>query len=292
MKTLIYFFVLASVLSCGSGEDKSTNISEEPAMPKPVIQAEKSVERQEALDPESFEYFLTLTDHILEEIPRYHIDKFIGTRWDNEQDPYRKIYSEGTDHYKLHNNYVVTFRVSIYGVQSETILATFTSKGDMIHHLIVAETSDMDLSSTSSSSRSFEFFADSLVRIHDSSIKAKNYEYTMPDSIDLFDLDSTEVIESSKYKHYRIRKSGRISKVVPQETILIEADLRALTKTELRIKRNEYFARLGYIFQSDDLKEHFEKTDWYVPQFIDVTHKLTGFDIYNINLIKRIEMEK
>ncbi|MDW3209097.1 MAG: YARHG domain-containing protein [Reichenbachiella sp.] len=293
MKHLIILLFLASLCSCTSKENKTTTEgAEQNAKTTPVIQAKKPIEQPKQPDPQSFEYLLQLSDNIIKEIPRYHIEKFIGTDWDDEDDPYRKIYSEDTDHYKLHDNYVLTFSVSIHGVANETVLATFTSDGKRIDHIGVAQSSDMDLSSTSYSSQSFKIFSDSLVRVLDQTTKAKNYDYMMPDSLDLFDLDSTEVIETTKYTHFVIQNSGEIKEVMPQQTILDETELRTLSKAELRLKRNEFFARLGYIFKSEDLRTHFENTSWYEPEFEDVTSKLTAYDKYNINIIKRIENEK
>jgi hypothetical protein len=293
MKHLKILIFLASLCSCTPKENKpTTEGAEQNAKTTPVVQAQKPIEQPKQLDLQSFENLLQLSDNIIKEIPRYHIEKFIGTDWDDEDDPYRKIYSEDTDHYKLYDNYVLTFSVSIHGVANQTVLATFTSDGKKIDHIGIALSSDMDLSSTSYSSQSFKIFSDSLVRVLDQTTKAKKHHYMMPDSIDLFDLDSTEVIETTKYTHYVIHKSGKIKEVRPQQTILDETELRTLSKAKLRIKRNEFFARLGYIFKSDDLRTYFMNTGWYEPLFEDVSSKLTAYDKYNISIIKRIENEK
>jgi len=71
-------------------------------------------------------------------------------------------------------------------------------------------------------------------------------------------------------------------------------ELLALNTNELRLLRNEIFARRGYIFTSNDLREYFSKFDWYEPTFgadeIDV--KLSDVDNNNIRLIKSIEDSK
>lgn len=73
-----------------------------------------------------------------------------------------------------------------------------------------------------------------------------------------------------------------------QET-LSESILKDKNLKELRILRNEIFARHGYIFKSKDLSVHFSKFDWYKPQFKDVNHLLTDTDRENISLIQSFE---
>lgn len=71
--------------------------------------------------------------------------------------------------------------------------------------------------------------------------------------------------------------------------IINEYNLLYMTKEELRILRNTIFAKYGYIFQSNDLAEHFNKFSWYDPQYNNVEEKLTKKDIYLINIIREIE---
>ncbi len=58
---------------------------------------------------------------------------------------------------------------------------------------------------------------------------------------------------------------------------------------ELRIMRNEIFARHGMAFKSKDLRKIFEKYDWYVPMKKDVTDELTPVEKHNLSLIKQVE---
>jgi serine/threonine protein kinase len=68
---------------------------------------------------------------------------------------------------------------------------------------------------------------------------------------------------------------------------LTPADLSPLSKEQLKIMRNEIFARHGYIFQTQAMKEYFQATPWYYPQFDDVSHLLTPIEQYNIQLIQQ-----
>ena len=42
-------------------------------------------------------------------------------------------------------------------------------------------------------------------------------------------------------------------------------DLEGLTAEEIRIARNEIYARHGYIFSAQDLQEYFSGKSWYTP---------------------------
>jgi hypothetical protein len=61
------------------------------------------------------------------------------------------------------------------------------------------------------------------------------------------------------------------------------------TKYQLKIMRNEIFARHGYIFQSSDLRNYFNKQAWYSPRYNDVTSMLSDIEKSNVNLIKSYE---
>lgn len=73
------------------------------------------------------------------------------------------------------------------------------------------------------------------------------------------------------------------------EKILTSTDVSNLTKTELKIMRNEIYARHGYIFKTSDLKLYFESQSWYTPRYSDVTSLLTSLEKSNIEFIRRYE---
>ena len=76
-----------------------------------------------------------------------------------------------------------------------------------------------------------------------------------------------------------------------------EASLRELSKKyvssfskkELRIMRNEIFARHGRIFKSEDLCSYFNSQDWYHPTSSKVIHLLSDIEKVNVSLIKQYE---
>jgi Caspase domain/YARHG domain len=68
---------------------------------------------------------------------------------------------------------------------------------------------------------------------------------------------------------------------------LTVADLRRLSKDELRLARNEIFARRGRYFEAADLKARFERFSWYHPN--SWNPKLSSIEQANIALMDQIE---
>ncbi|WP_432627792.1 YARHG domain-containing protein [Brotaphodocola sp.] len=76
---------------------------------------------------------------------------------------------------------------------------------------------------------------------------------------------------------------------------LTEAELSGLTKDQLRLARNEIYARHGLIFQVKDLQDYFSQKSWYSPtvvyaQFDDKV--LNTYEKENLELIKKVENSK
>jgi len=70
---------------------------------------------------------------------------------------------------------------------------------------------------------------------------------------------------------------------------LTEADLAGKSAEELKIIRNEIFARHGYIFTTPSMRDYFSKQSWYKPTANDVNSMLTPIELANIALIKKYE---
>lgn len=71
-----------------------------------------------------------------------------------------------------------------------------------------------------------------------------------------------------------------------------ENEMYSKSLSELRLLRNEIYARKGYIFSSEDLKKHFSEFDWYKPTKTINEINLSEIEQIQVNLIKRIEQEK
>jgi len=78
--------------------------------------------------------------------------------------------------------------------------------------------------------------------------------------------------------------------IIPDSDIrvLSGADIDYLTRGELRLARNEIYARHGYVFQSDDLREYFSKKAWYTPNY-SYNGSLNNIERHNVDLIKARE---
>jgi hypothetical protein len=70
---------------------------------------------------------------------------------------------------------------------------------------------------------------------------------------------------------------------------LTSDELNTISKYDLKIMRNEIFARYGYIFQTEDMRDYFSGQTWYSPRYNDVNSFLTKIEKKNIDLIKYFE---
>lgn len=71
--------------------------------------------------------------------------------------------------------------------------------------------------------------------------------------------------------------------------LLTFADVRGLTKWDLKIMRNEIYARYGYVFKTDDMNRYFNNQSWYHAQYENVDGFLNTYEKKNIAFIKKQE---
>lgn len=102
-----------------------------------------------------------------------------------------------------------------------------------------------------------------------------NYDTSVNNENSYYD---NNAIDESEYKYEYLR-----------EREMTYDDVKDKSAEELRLMRNYIFARRGYIFESEDLKEYFERFSWYVPLYYDVTPRLSDIEKYNVNFIKEYE---
>jgi hypothetical protein len=86
-------------------------------------------------------------------------------------------------------------------------------------------------------------------------------------------------------------QNGSVPGKYPEASLrqLYSEDLYRLSKYELKIMRNEIYARYGYIFQTDDMRDYFNRQSWYVPKYTDVNPFISRIEKKNIELIKYFE---
>ena len=70
-----------------------------------------------------------------------------------------------------------------------------------------------------------------------------------------------------------------------EKRVLSEEDISTLTKGQLRLARNEIYARHGYVFNSADLQKYFSSKSWYNadPSY---TSSLNEVEKENVKLLK------
>lgn len=109
--------------------------------------------------------------------------------------------------------------------------------------------------------------------------KAETINYdTLPNNENSY--YDNNAIDESEYEYEYLR-----------EREMTYDDVKDKSAEELRLMRNYIFARRGYIFESEDLKEYFERFSWYVPLYYDVTPRLSDIEKYNVNFIKEFETD-
>ena len=98
--------------------------------------------------------------------------------------------------------------------------------------------------------------------------------------------------QETGYKSHSIADnySGRFPEASMR--LLTRDDLIKMTKKDLKIMRNEIFARYGYKFQTGgEMDNYFKKQDWYSEQHDNVNYFLTDLERENMKLIQQIENE-
>lgn len=73
---------------------------------------------------------------------------------------------------------------------------------------------------------------------------------------------------------------------------LTAEDLNGLSKEQLRLARNEIYARHGYQFNSEDLNQYFSSKSWYYPKDLELEVVEASMNIYekqNLQLIVSVE---
>jgi hypothetical protein len=101
---------------------------------------------------------------------------------------------------------------------------------------------------------------------------------------------STSVF-SQKHAPRPAKQRVKIHGIYPEgsQRMLGLSDVRGLNSWDLKVMRNEIFARHGYIFKSEEMVNYFSSQRWYQPIYDDVTPFLSEIEKKNIDFIKSIE---
>ncbi|CAL2092784.1 YARHG domain-containing protein [Tenacibaculum sp. 190524A05c] len=69
-------------------------------------------------------------------------------------------------------------------------------------------------------------------------------------------------------------------------------ELKDMSPQDLKLMRNEIFARYGFTFKKGGaMEKYFKKQDWYRSEHINVTKFLTEIELYNVDLIQKLEIK-
>lgn len=75
------------------------------------------------------------------------------------------------------------------------------------------------------------------------------------------------------------------------DRVLTDNDLKDLAAEDLKLMRNEIFARHGYMFKPGSVNDYFNKQSWYTSRLSDVGALLTNIEKDNIKKIKNYEFD-
>lgn len=110
-------------------------------------------------------------------------------------------------------------------------------------------------------------------------------EYPLSREISRYLKSAEENVDLERYK--TIIRNGDISAI--EKPYLNDFQLGVLSKTELKLFRNLFYAKKGYIFSDVELEKYYSQFDWYHPETKDVS--FTGLEQIAINRIKVFESE-
>jgi len=102
------------------------------------------------------------------------------------------------------------------------------------------------------------------------------------------DMQKSDVTGSTSGNNNSSASNSSIFPQASDRPLSIE-DVENLNGWELKIMRNEIYARHGYIFRTEEMKEYFNSQRWYEPKYENVDDMLTKVEKQNIKLIKRYE---
>jgi len=73
------------------------------------------------------------------------------------------------------------------------------------------------------------------------------------------------------------------------DRMLISSDLSNMSLWDLKVMRNEIFARHGFIFKTYEMRDYFNRQSWYQALYDNVDNMLSQTEKSNIELIKQYE---
>jgi hypothetical protein len=124
-------------------------------------------------------------------------------------------------------------------------------------------------------------------------VKKKKSEDRYPKVLTYIDIIEKNEQFMMQYKELRTYITDTIDRKIQLNQSFhdyLTTQLKYMLSSELRLLRNEFYARKGYKFKSTDLNDYFSEYDWYSAKIDDASNiKLSPFEIDVIDTIKVYE---
>lgn len=95
------------------------------------------------------------------------------------------------------------------------------------------------------------------------------------------------LMEMNEYEVYTV--SDKFDDFNSSKDILTVQFVSELSKADIYIMRNSIYARHGYSFKKQDLRNYFDNQDWYIPVHANIATDLTEIEKQNIKLLLSFE---
>lgn len=112
---------------------------------------------------------------------------------------------------------------------------------------------------------------------------------------DLLAQDNPTANQSQTVSTASIKSTAKIPYSITSTRNLTEGELMKLSLNDLRIIRNEIYARHGRMFKSSSLRNYFSAYSWYEPKAYDdvaIEKGFNAFERYNVAKIEEVETKK
>lgn len=236
-------------------------------------------------------------DGFLGEDRSFTISKTAANKFVIKKESEEEYYSLGK------NGYTVKYMTltDSYGKKSE-ILASYDSKNQMFYAIEKDRTPNDNFYAAGITEmfegilgqETFEPFSDEYSISSCVTIRMSGNVYvlkTTPDGITLYNSKKNDLgyEPTTVFKTFKYTDSGQGWWPQTSKIVLNVSILKLFDAKQLRLMRNEIYARHGWQFQSEDLKKHFSQFPWYKSLGNNASVKLSLLEQYNINLIKVLE---
>lgn len=104
-------------------------------------------------------------------------------------------------------------------------------------------------------------------------------------------LATSQLVIAQKHAPRPITQRNYYPGIYPEasERLLSVSDIQGLTKWDLKVMRNEIYARHGYIFKTQEMITYFNSQSWYNPRYNNVDEWLSAIEKKNIKFIQNYE---